>query len=202
MRNLVCVFIAVDPIKSSEWVDHLYWVLWLPNYRCWKLWIRHERRLPKGRPVHSGRGENSQARRAAQCRGNSSAHAVMDTVWLLNLFCQSDLMREARLMANLQHRNIVRMIGVCRSEMIMLVLELAPLGPLNKYLKGPGWVEVPRKERTVVTCAHRSYSAVFSASVICPSARSWRSCSKWRREWRIWRARILCTEIWPLATCC
>ncbi|ELT94628.1 hypothetical protein CAPTEDRAFT_178598 [Capitella teleta] len=48
---------------------------------------------------------------------------------------ESELMKEARLMANLQHRNIVRMIGVCRSDMIMLVLELAPLGPLNKYLK-------------------------------------------------------------------
>ena len=48
---------------------------------------------------------------------------------------ESDLMKEARLMANLQHRNIVRMIGVCRSESIMLVLELAQQGPLNKYLK-------------------------------------------------------------------
>lgn len=44
-------------------------------------------------------------------------------------------MREARLMANLNNRYIVRMIGVCRSDCIMLVLELAPLGPLNKYLK-------------------------------------------------------------------
>ena len=44
-------------------------------------------------------------------------------------------MKEARLMANLEHRNIVRLIGVCRSEMIMLVMELAALGPLNKYLR-------------------------------------------------------------------
>ena len=44
-------------------------------------------------------------------------------------------MKEARLMADLQHRNIVRMIGVCKSEAITLVLELAPLGPLNKFLK-------------------------------------------------------------------
>jgi len=38
-------------------------------------------------------------------------------------------------MAALDHGHIVRMIGVCRSDSIMLVLELAPLGPLNKYLK-------------------------------------------------------------------
>lgn len=44
-------------------------------------------------------------------------------------------MREARLMANLNNKYIVRMIGVCRADNIMLVLELALLGPLNKYLK-------------------------------------------------------------------
>lgn len=44
-------------------------------------------------------------------------------------------MKEARLMAALAHSHIVRMIGVCKSDSIMLVLELAALGPLNKYLK-------------------------------------------------------------------
>ena len=39
------------------------------------------------------------------------------------------------MMASLDHSHIVRMIGVCKSDCIMLVLELAPLGPLNKYLK-------------------------------------------------------------------
>jgi len=48
---------------------------------------------------------------------------------------QSELMKEARVMASLDHSHIVRMIGVCKSDCIMLVLELAPLGPLNKYLK-------------------------------------------------------------------
>lgn len=48
---------------------------------------------------------------------------------------EEELMREARLMANLNNPFIVRMIGVCRAESIMLILELAPLGPLNKYLK-------------------------------------------------------------------
>ncbi len=53
---------------------------------------------------------------------------------------QSELMKEARVMANLQHRNIVRLIGVCKSDTIMLVMELAPLGQLNKYLKKHLWV--------------------------------------------------------------
>ena len=44
-------------------------------------------------------------------------------------------MTEARLMAQLDHQYIVRMIGVCKSERIMLMLELAALGPLNKHLK-------------------------------------------------------------------
>ena len=45
-------------------------------------------------------------------------------------------MQEAKLMAKLDNPYIVRMIGVCKSpNCYMLVLELAGLGPLNKYLK-------------------------------------------------------------------
>jgi len=44
-------------------------------------------------------------------------------------------MKEARIMAALKHRHVVRLIGVCHAETIMLVLELASLGPLNKVLK-------------------------------------------------------------------
>jgi len=43
-------------------------------------------------------------------------------------------------MASLDHSHIVRMIGVCKSDCIMLILELAPLGPLNKYLKRNAYV--------------------------------------------------------------
>jgi len=48
---------------------------------------------------------------------------------------QSDMINEATLMAKLDHRHIVCMVGICQAENIMLVLELAALGPLNKYLK-------------------------------------------------------------------
>lgn len=48
---------------------------------------------------------------------------------------QDDLMREAKLMSELDSPFIIRMIGVCKSGEIMLVLELASMGPLNKYLK-------------------------------------------------------------------
>ncbi|CAL8092533.1 unnamed protein product [Calicophoron daubneyi] len=45
------------------------------------------------------------------------------------------ILAEARTMAKLRHRHIVRLIGVCKEEQFMLVLELAPLGPINKYLR-------------------------------------------------------------------
>jgi len=45
------------------------------------------------------------------------------------------MLNEAMLMAKLNHPHIVCMIGICQAENIMLVLELAALGPLNKYLK-------------------------------------------------------------------
>ncbi|XP_078574298.1 tyrosine-protein kinase SYK-like isoform X2 [Branchiostoma floridae x Branchiostoma japonicum] len=48
---------------------------------------------------------------------------------------EPEILKEANMMKDLDHPHIVRMIGVCHGETIMLVLELAPLGPLNKYLK-------------------------------------------------------------------
>jgi len=35
----------------------------------------------------------------------------------------------------LDHPNIVRIIGICQDPVVMLVMELAPEGPLHKYLK-------------------------------------------------------------------
>jgi len=49
-------------------------------------------------------------------------------------------MKEAKVMANLDNNYIVRMIGVCKRDSVMLVLELAPLGQLNKYLKKSQYV--------------------------------------------------------------
>ncbi|CAL8276533.1 unnamed protein product [Merluccius merluccius] len=44
------------------------------------------------------------------------------------------MLREANLMQQLDNPYIVRMIGICEVENLMLVMELADLGPLNKYL--------------------------------------------------------------------
>jgi len=46
-----------------------------------------------------------------------------------------ELIREAKLMANLNNEYIIRLIGVCKTDNVMLVMELASLGQLNKYLK-------------------------------------------------------------------
>ncbi|KAM4049622.1 tyrosine-protein kinase SYK isoform 2-T2 [Anomaloglossus baeobatrachus] len=47
---------------------------------------------------------------------------------------QEELLREATVMQQLDNPYIVRMIGICEAEFWMLVMELAELGPLNKYL--------------------------------------------------------------------
>ncbi|KAM4809831.1 tyrosine-protein kinase SYK [Rhinophrynus dorsalis] len=47
---------------------------------------------------------------------------------------QEELLREATVMQQLDNPYIVRMIGICESEFWMLVMELAELGPLNKFL--------------------------------------------------------------------
>ena len=51
---------------------------------------------------------------------------------------KAEILREAQTMAKLDHRHIVRLIGVCEGDPFMLVMELAPLGPLNKYLQNYG----------------------------------------------------------------
>ncbi|XP_069817790.1 tyrosine-protein kinase SYK isoform X2 [Dendropsophus ebraccatus] len=47
---------------------------------------------------------------------------------------QEELIREATVMQQLDNPYIVRMIGICEADAWMLVMELAELGPLNKFL--------------------------------------------------------------------
>ncbi|XP_068430637.1 tyrosine-protein kinase SYK [Clinocottus analis] len=46
-----------------------------------------------------------------------------------------EMLREANVMQQLDDPYIVRMIGICEAESLMLVMELAELGPLNKFLQ-------------------------------------------------------------------
>ena len=87
----------------------------------------------------------------------------------MNIFCaarlQPQIMEEARLVANLKHRNILSMIGVSKAEHIVLVMELASLGPLNKYLRSHKYVYTLTHSHTYVhTLTHvhtRAASAKF-----------------------------------------
>ncbi|TRY98422.1 hypothetical protein DNTS_017967 [Danionella cerebrum] len=47
---------------------------------------------------------------------------------------RDEMMREAEIMHQLSDPFIVRMIGLCEAEALMLVMEMAPAGPLNKFL--------------------------------------------------------------------
>ncbi|XP_038634071.1 tyrosine-protein kinase ZAP-70 isoform X2 [Scyliorhinus canicula] len=47
---------------------------------------------------------------------------------------KDELMKEAEFMQKLDNPYIVRMIGVCQAENLMLVMEMASGGPLNKFL--------------------------------------------------------------------
>ncbi|KAM3599271.1 uncharacterized protein V6R79_002927 [Siganus canaliculatus] len=48
---------------------------------------------------------------------------------------RDEMLREANVMQQLDNPYIVRMIGICEAESLMLVMELAELGPLNKFLQ-------------------------------------------------------------------
>ncbi|XP_035863355.1 tyrosine-protein kinase ZAP-70 isoform X2 [Sander lucioperca] len=47
---------------------------------------------------------------------------------------QEEMMREAEIMHQLSNPFIVRMLGLCKAENLMLVMEMASAGPLNKFL--------------------------------------------------------------------
>ncbi|KAK5851633.1 hypothetical protein PBY51_023173 [Eleginops maclovinus] len=52
-----------------------------------------------------------------------------------NQSMHEEMLREANVMQQLDNPYIVRMIGICDAESLMLVMELAELGPLNKFLQ-------------------------------------------------------------------
>lgn len=56
---------------------------------------------------------------------------------------KDELLAEANVMQQLDNPYIVRMIGICEAESWMLVMEMAELGPLNKYLQQNRYLEVP-----------------------------------------------------------
>ncbi|XP_071342355.1 tyrosine-protein kinase ZAP-70 isoform X1 [Trachinotus anak] len=47
---------------------------------------------------------------------------------------KEEMMREAEIMHQLSNPFIVRMLGLCNAESLMLVMEMASAGPLNKFL--------------------------------------------------------------------
>ncbi|XP_071201425.1 tyrosine-protein kinase ZAP-70-like isoform X2 [Salvelinus alpinus] len=47
---------------------------------------------------------------------------------------KDEMMREAEIMHQLSNPYIVRMLGLCQAECLMLVMEMASAGPLNKFL--------------------------------------------------------------------
>ncbi|XP_016377602.1 tyrosine-protein kinase SYK-like isoform X2 [Sinocyclocheilus rhinocerous] len=52
-----------------------------------------------------------------------------------NAAVKDEMLREASVMQQLDNPYIVRMIGICEAESLMLVMELAELGPLHKFLQ-------------------------------------------------------------------
>lgn len=49
---------------------------------------------------------------------------------------KDEMMREAQIMHQLDNPYIVRLIGVCQAEALMLIMEMAGGGPLHKFLTG------------------------------------------------------------------
>ncbi|KAM9642579.1 tyrosine-protein kinase SYK isoform 3-T4 [Trichechus inunguis] len=64
---------------------------------------------------------------------------------------KDELLAEANVMQQLDNPYIVRMIGICEAESWMLVMEMADLGPLNKYLQQNRHV----KDKNIIELVHQ-----------------------------------------------
>ncbi|XP_062956361.1 tyrosine-protein kinase SYK isoform X2 [Cynocephalus volans] len=64
---------------------------------------------------------------------------------------KDELLLEANVMQQLDNPYIVRMIGICEAEAWMLVMEMAELGPLNKYLQQNRHV----KDKNIIELVHQ-----------------------------------------------
>ncbi|XP_074851161.1 tyrosine-protein kinase SYK [Carettochelys insculpta] len=64
---------------------------------------------------------------------------------------KDELLREANVMQQLDNPYIVRMIGICEAESWMLVMEMAALGPLNKFLQKNRYI----KEKNITELVHQ-----------------------------------------------
>ncbi|XP_057578041.1 tyrosine-protein kinase SYK isoform X3 [Hippopotamus amphibius kiboko] len=64
---------------------------------------------------------------------------------------KNELLAEANVMQQLDNPYIVRMIGICEAESWMLVMEMAELGPLNKYLQQNRHV----KDKNIIELVHQ-----------------------------------------------
>ena len=80
------------------------------------------------------------------------------------------LMQEAKLMANLNSEFIVRLLGVCKIDSVLLVMELAGLGQLHKYLKKSQYDSLTRSLTHSLTHTH-THSLTHCSPIVTLSIR-------------------------------
>ncbi|PAA56553.1 hypothetical protein BOX15_Mlig002125g1 [Macrostomum lignano] len=96
-------------------------------------------RLRLGERLGGGNfGEVRAALHRDPCTGREVRVAVKTLRSGAGAAAEADVLAEARVMSGLRHPRVLRLLGLSRangSGCLMLVLELAPLGPVNKFLR-------------------------------------------------------------------
>uniref|UniRef100_A0A8C9XX86 Zeta chain of T cell receptor associated protein kinase 70 n=1 Tax=Sander lucioperca TaxID=283035 RepID=A0A8C9XX86_SANLU len=96
---------------------------------------------------------------------------------------QEEMMREAEIMHQLSNPFIVRMLGLCKAENLMLVMEMASAGPLNKFLS------TNKKETTILSVVKLGmlislrFSHFFKRALYPLSTLTARTAGKWPLKW-------------------
>lgn len=83
-----------------------------------------------------GSGNFGEVLKATFTSGNDEVPCALKTLRRDHVASgKADILREARMMTRLDHPHIVRLFGISEGDPFVLVMELAPLGPLRSYLK-------------------------------------------------------------------
>lgn len=178
---------GLQPVPQSKWSEEVHNRKgpandWRGGARLWELWLCQERGPPNCKVnMLINAWFLLSFTRARWTSGPKKRHWFIVNIFTLlrgqtdvavkvlknenEKLVKDEMMREAEIMYQLEHRHIVHMMGLCSGEHLMLVMEMAAAGPLHKFLSSHKWVWSGICEKLGFYMHHQSFKTHFSLTV-------------------------------------